>query len=79
MTPEQERFVKRVMATVEELALAFAGELDDKVDAAMSELTDRWTDGLCTIWPGADPEALEAGARCIAAEVWKRRRKLMVS
>jgi hypothetical protein len=79
MTPEQERFVQRVMATVEELALAFSGEPDDRVEAAMSELTERWADGLCTIWPGADPEALEAGARCIAAEVRKRRRDLLMS
>jgi hypothetical protein len=76
MTPEQERFVKRVMATVEELAIAFAGEPDARVEAALSELTDRWTAGLCELWHGADPETMEAGARCIAAEVWKRRRAL---
>jgi hypothetical protein len=79
MTPEQDRFVKRVMATVEELALRYAGEPDDQVEASLADLQSRWADGFCDNWPGADPEALEAGARCIAAEVRKRRRELLVS
>jgi hypothetical protein len=69
----QERFVERVMATVEELALRYAGEPDDQVEASLSELQERWTMRFCEVWPGVDPEALEAGARCIAVEVRKRR------
>ena len=78
MTPE-ERFAKRVMATVEELALQFAGQPDDQVEASLGDLQSQWAAGFCENWPDVDPEALEAGARCIAAEVRKRRRKLLVS
>jgi hypothetical protein len=75
MTP-QERFVKRVMATVEDLALRYAGEPDDQVEASLGDLQSRWAAGFCENWPDVDPEALEAGARCITAEVRKRRRAL---
>jgi hypothetical protein len=76
MTPEQDRFVKRVMLTVEKLALRFAGEPDDKVEALLADLKERWAAGFCDNWPGADPEEMEAGARCIVTEVRKRRRVL---
>jgi hypothetical protein len=68
--------VERWIAATAEVALAFAYEPDEKVEASLERMRKNLNDEFLRIFPNADRETMAAGVDCIIAEILKRRREI---
>jgi hypothetical protein len=73
---EAELLVERWMAAVNKLALLFADEPDEKVDASLKRMRQNLNVEFCALFPTADPETLAAGVDSIIEEIQKQRREI---
>jgi hypothetical protein len=64
------------IAAADDVALAFAHELDGKVDAELAQMRQRIIDQFLVLFPSAPPETMAAGVDSIVAEIQKRRREI---
>lgn len=68
--------VARWIAAADEVALAFAYEPDEKVDASLARMRENLIVEFCALFRSAEPETMAAGVDCIVAEIQKRRREI---
>ena len=68
--------VQRWIAATAEVALAFAYEPDEKVEASLERMRKNFNAEFVRVFPNADPETLAAGVDSIIAEIQKRRREI---
>jgi hypothetical protein len=76
MTSEAELLLERWMVAADGLALLFAHEPDEKVDASLARMHHNLRAKFCALFPSADPAILSAGIDSIVVEIQKRRREL---
>jgi hypothetical protein len=75
MTSEAELLL-RWMVAADVLALLFAHEPDEKVDASLARMRHNLRAKFCALFPSADPATMAAGVDSIIAEIQKRRREI---
>jgi len=68
--------VQRWIAAADEVALAFAYEPDEKVDASLARMRKNLNAEFLRVFPNADPETMTAGVDCIVVAIQKRRHEL---
>jgi hypothetical protein len=68
--------VQRWIAATAELALVFAHEPDQKVEASLERMRKNLNAEFLRVFPNADPETLEAGVDSIVVAIQKRRREI---
>jgi hypothetical protein len=76
MTEEESKLVQRWIAAADDVALAFAHEPDEKVDASLARMRRNLNAEFLRVFPSAPPETMAAGVDCIIAEIQKRRREI---
>jgi hypothetical protein len=70
--------VQRWIAATDDVALAFAYEPDEKVEASLERMRQNLNAEFCALFPGAAPETMATGVDCIIGEIQKRRREIEV-
>jgi hypothetical protein len=68
--------VERWIAAADEVALLFAYEPDEKVDAKLEEMRQRIVDQFLVLFPSVEPETMAAGVDTIIDAVQNRRREI---
>ena len=68
--------VKRWMAAAGDVALLFAHEPDEKVDASLARMRENRQVKFCALFPTAAPATMAAGVDSIIREIQKRRREI---
>ena len=74
MTPED--VAARWREETERLALAFVGEPDEKVEAALADFADRISAAWADVFPEASADNLAEIAGALVSEVQARRRQI---
>jgi hypothetical protein len=75
MTTEAE-LLERWMVAAADLALLFAHEPAEKVDASLARMRHNLEAKFCALFPSADPASMAAGVDSIITEILKRRREI---
>jgi hypothetical protein len=75
MTTEAE-MLERWKAAANDIALVFAHEPPEQVDAQLAGMREKLIAQFREIFPKASPETIAAGVDCILAEIQKRRREI---
>jgi hypothetical protein len=70
--------VQRWIAATADVALAFAYEPDEKVEASLERIRKNLNAEFLRVFPTANPEIMAAGVDCIIAGIQKRRRDIEV-
>jgi hypothetical protein len=68
--------IQRWIAAADEVALLFAHEPDEKVDARLGEMRQRIIDQFLLLFPSVEPETMAAGVDTIIDAVQNRRREI---
>jgi hypothetical protein len=68
--------VQRWIAAADEVALFFAHEPDEKVDASLARMRQRVIAEFCAVFPSAPPETMAAGVDIIIGVIQDRRREI---
>ena len=68
--------LQRWIAAADEVALLFACEPDEKVDAELGAMRQRIIDQFLVLFPGVEPETMAAGVDTIIDTIQKRRREI---
>jgi hypothetical protein len=76
MTSEAELLLEKWMVAADGLALLFAHEPDEKVDASLARMHHNLSAEFCALFPSADPATMAAGVDSIITEILKRRREI---
>jgi hypothetical protein len=76
MMTEAELLLQRWIAAVDEVALAFAYEPDDRVAVKLEQMRRNLNAKFCALFPSADQQTMAAGVDSILAEIQKRRREI---
>jgi hypothetical protein len=76
MTTQAELLLERWLVAADGLALLFAHEPDEKVEAALARMHRNLSAEFCTLFPSADPATIAAGVDSIITEILKRRREI---
>jgi hypothetical protein len=71
-----EELADRWMTAVNDLALLFAHEPADKVEASLAQVRQNLNVDFCALFPTAPAAILAAGVASIITEILKRRREI---
>jgi hypothetical protein len=70
------QLVESWIASIDDVALAFAHEPDAKVDASLGRMRNNLSAEFLRVFPKADPATMEAGVDSIVVAIQKRRREI---
>jgi hypothetical protein len=68
--------VQRWIAAADEVALAFAHEPDEKVDASLARMRQSLIEKFLVLFPSAPPETIAAGVDSIIRSIQDRKREI---